>query len=608
MTAVATASASADADHLPIADGPATRRAAWALIRSDLRAFLLMLVLTVLATLAGLAGPYLLGRIINDVDAGSDVARIDRTAAAIAAFAVLQFVLTRYALLVAQRFGERAAATIREQFLDRVLALPSRVVEKFSLGDLAARATGDVATVSTTMRYAGPDVLVATAQAVLILVAVLVTNLWLGLCAIVALSGVWFATRWYLRRARTAYLAAGAANSALAEVIATTAAGARTVEALGMQEQRRAAMSAAIERARETRLRALRLRTVLFPSVDISYVLPLVAVLLVGVLLYRDGSVSLGAIVACALYLRQLSGPIDAFEVWVDQLQSSGASYARLEGIAELGFPGESTPREPQGSGIVVSGVNYAYEGRDDVLHDIDLDLEPGERLAVVGASGAGKSTLARLIAGLDKPRTGSVTVGGVAVSELPVSVLRRHVVLVTQEHHVFRGTIRDNLLIARPSATDDELQSSLAAVGADWYTALPDGLDTELGSEVQTLDAGRAQQVALARVVLADPHTLILDEATAMLDPTTARRTERALSAVLAGRTVLAIAHRLHTAHDADRVAVMNQGRLVDLGAHDDLIARGGTYADLWAAWHDAGATPTVGLGPLTRDPDRHD
>lgn len=579
-------SAPTDSDLLPIADGDATRRAGWRLVRQDPRSFSLMLVLSTMATVAGLGGPYLLGQIINDVTSRADVSRIDLAAAGIVGFAVLQFVLTRYARLVAERFGERAAADVREKFLARVLTMPARVVEKSSLGDLATRATGDVTTVSNAMRYAAPDVLIAVMQSVLILVAVLAADPLLGLCGAASLSGIWFATRWYLRRARTAYLDMGAANSTLAEVIATTAAGARTVEALGLQEERLAASTAAIEWSRITRITALRLRTVLFPVVDISFVLPLVAVLLIGSLRYWDGSISLGAVVACALYLRQLSGPLEIFEIWIDQLQSAAASFARLEGLADLADVPEDAARVPCGTRIELSGVHYAYDGRNAVLNGIDLTLESGERLAVVGASGAGKSTLARLIAGIDKPRLGLVTVGGISVSEVPLSQLRHEVVLVTQEHHIFRGTVRDNLLMARSDATDDDLRSALAAVDAEWLAELEEGLDTELGAEVRSLDVGQAQQLALARVVLADPHSLILDEATAMLDPTTARRTERALSAVLAGRTVLAIAHRLHTAHDADRVAVMDTGRLVELGTHDELVALGGTYASLWAAW----------------------
>lgn len=187
----------------------------------------------------------------------------------------------------------------------------------------------------------------------------------------------------------------------------------------------------------------------------------------------------------------------------------------------------------------------------------------------------------------MDVPRTGSVTVGGVPVADLTPDRLRRQVVLVTQEHHVFLGTVRDNLRIAAPSATDAELRAALAAVGAEWAGELPDGLDTDLGHAGHRPDGAQAQQLALARVVLADPHTLILDEATALLDPRTARHTERALAAVLEGRTVIAIAHRLQTAHDADRVAVMEDGRITELGAHDDLVAADGAYAALWRSWH---------------------
>ncbi|MEW1848125.1 ABC transporter ATP-binding protein, partial [Nonomuraea angiospora] len=232
-------------------------------------------------------------------------------------------------------------------------------------------------------------------------------------------------------------------------------------------------------------------------------------------------------------------------------------------------------------------GVRYAYDGGPDVLRGVDLTVRPGERLAIVGPSGAGKTTLGRLLAGVDAPRTGTVTVGGVPVAALDPVRLRERVVLVTQEHHVFLGTVRDNLRIAAPSATDAELRAALATVGADWIDDLPDGLGADLGPGGHRPDGAQAQQLALARVVLADPHTLILDEATALLDPRTARHTERALAAVLDGRTVIAIAHRLQTAHDADRVAVMQDGRLTELGTHHDLVAAGGTYAELWRSWH---------------------
>ncbi|WP_392751398.1 ABC transporter ATP-binding protein [Streptomyces sp. LN590] len=566
------------------------RRAAVRLVRQDGRAFAVLLALNALAAGAGLVAPWLLGRVIDEVRAGGGVGTVDRLALTILVFALAQLLLARYAGLVGHRFGERTLARVREQFADRALALPASMVERAGTGDLTTRGTTDVAAVGTTLRDVGPDVLIAAVQALFILGAVFVLNPLLGACGVLGLLGIWFAVRWYLRRALTAYLAEGAANSALGEQLAATAAGARTVEALGLQQSRIDACHQAIEECRRTRTRTLFLRSVLFPAVDISYVVPVAGVLLIGGVLHGHGAMSLGAVVASALYLRQLSQPLDTILQRVEQLQSSSASFARVEGIGVVPQVPPARSRTPADDRIAVTGVHYAYGGGGDdadVLHGVDLTVRPGEHLAIVGPSGAGKTTLGRLLAGVDVPRTGSVTVGGVPVAGLTPDRLRRQVVLVTQEHHVFLGTVRDNLRIAAPSATDAELRAALAAVGAEWTGELPDGLDTDLGHAGHRPDGAQAQQLALARVVLADPHTLILDEATALLDPRTARHTERALAAVLEGRTVIAIAHRLQTAHDADRVAVMEDGRITELGAHDDLVAADGAYAALWRSWH---------------------
>ncbi|MFF2433678.1 ABC transporter ATP-binding protein [Streptomyces sp. NPDC058107] len=575
---------------LPVAEPFRIRRAAVRLVRQDGRAFAVLLALNALAAGAGLVAPWLLGRVIDEVRAGGGVGTVDRLALTILVFALAQLLLARYAGLVGHRFGERTLARVREQFADRALALPASMVERAGPGDLTTRGTTDVAAVGTTLRDVGPDVLIAAVQALFILGAVFVLDPLLGACGVLGLLGIWFAVRWYLRRALTAYLAEGAANSALGEQLAATAAGARTVEALGLQQSRIDACHQAIEECRRTRTRTLFLRSVLFPAVDISYVVPVAGVLLIGGVLHGHGAMSLGAVVASALYLRQLSQPLDTILQRVEQLQSSSASFARVEGIGVVPHVPSARSRTPADDRIAVTGVHYAYGGGGDdadVLHGVDLTVRPGEHLAIVGPSGAGKTTLGRLLAGVDVPRTGSVTVGGVPVAGLTPDRLRRQVVLVTQEHHVFLGTVRDNLRIAAPSATDAELRAALAAVGAEWSGELPDGLDTDLGHAGHRPDGAQAQQLALARVVLADPHTLILDEATALLDPRTARHTERALAAVLEGRTVIAIAHRLQTAHDADRVAVMEDGRITELGAHDDLVAADGAYAALWRSWH---------------------
>jgi ABC-type multidrug transport system fused ATPase/permease subunit len=566
------------ATTLPIAGPRRVARAAGRLITADKRAVTFTLLLNVLSAVASLGAPYLLGRIIDDVTGSHRGDRIDLLAGAVLVCAVAQTLLARWALLLGYRFGERTAARVRVNFLSRALALPASVIERVPPGDLAARGTTDVDAVASTLRDVLPGVFVAAMQGLFLVGAVLVLDLRLGLAALLGLSGILAATRWYLKRARDAYLEEGAANSELAEELAATTAGARTIEAFRLHDSRLTVGRAAIARTKRSRLATLRLRSVYFPATEGSYNIPIVFVLLVGGLLYFDGRVTLGTVAAATLYLRQLVGPMDTILIWIEQLQSSSASFARIEGLAEVPPGPASVTTTPADDRIEVTGVRYAYPGGPDVLHDVDLTVQPGERLAIVGLSGAGKSTLGRLLAGVDRPPSGTVTVGGVAVADLPPDVLRRQVVLVTQEHHVFRETLRNNLMVVAP---DDRLREALRTVGADWAT----DLDADLGENPPT--GAQAQQLALARVLLADPHTVILDEATALLDPRAARAAERALAAVLHNRTVIAIAHRLQTAHDADRIAVMDDGRIIELGTHHDLITRDGPYAALWQQWH---------------------
>jgi ATP-binding cassette subfamily C protein len=575
---------------LPVAEPVEVRRAAWRLIHSDRAAFVVVLLTNCAAAGAGLLGPWLVGLIVSRVQAGAGIAAVDRLGLLVLLAAAAQFVIGRQARYLGYRFGERTAARLREQLTDRLMGLPARVVERAGTGDLTSRATTDATLVSFVLRDAAPEMVFALVQALIIVVAVVLLSPLLGVVALVALVALPVVLRWYLRRARSAYLVQGAANAEVADVLASTAAGARTVEALGLQERRTTACSTAITAATAAQLRTLALRSVFFPTIDISTALAVGAVFAVGGLRYLDQQMSLGTVVAAVLYLRQLSTPIDTVLIWVETLQSSAASFARLEGLASPAERPRPTrtggPAPPVGQQIVVSDVHYAYDD-SDVLHGVSLDLRAGEQLAVVGSSGAGKSTLGRLIAGVDRPRAGRVTVAGADVADLAPEQLRQHVVLVTQEQHVFADPLRANLTIAAPRATDDELRAALRVLGADWFDDLPDGLDTDLGTH--QLGGAQAQHVALARVLLANPHTLVLDEATALLDPSAARRTEQALAATIRSRTIIAVAHRLETARDADRIAVMEDGRITELGRHDELIATETSYAALWRAWTGA-------------------
>ncbi|HEX8510523.1 MAG TPA: ABC transporter ATP-binding protein, partial [Propionibacteriaceae bacterium] len=310
-------------------------------------------------------------------------------------------------------------------------------------------------------------------------------------------------------------------------------------------------------------------------------------VLLLGGYGYIRGWVSLGQITAATLYVQALVEPLARLIRNVDRLQVGIASTTRLLGIAAVEQDREPGTALPHGNRLVGRDLRFAYREGRDVLHGVDLVLRPGERLAIVGPSGSGKSTLGRLISGINRPRTGSVTVGGVELTELPLPVMRTEVALVTQEHHVFVGTVRDNIILAREASSDEAVVEALRTVEAwDWVRRLPKQLDTLLGAGQHKLTPAQAQQIALARLVVADPHTLVLDEATSLIDPRTARHLEGSMAALLEGRAAVAIAHRLHTAHDADRIAVVIDGRIAELGSHAELVAANGEYASLWRAW----------------------
>lgn len=547
-----------------------------------------MLTFNVLAAVAALVVPRLLGDLVDDAASGTPFAQTDQVILVVAGIVVAQGVLTALAKRASAVLGYDLLAAAREHVVATVLRLPLGRVEAASSGDLVTRITSDVNKMSQSVRWALPHLVTSASMVVLTVVALLLNSWLLTLPLVLSAVLLFFAVRSYLRRAIAGYVTESATYSDINSSITESVEGARTVEALGLDGVRHGHLEDRIAVSAQAERYTMSLRNLLFAVIDFAFQIPLVFVVLLGAWGYGAGLVTIGQVTTAAIYLQLLVGPLDRMIMVLDTLQVGVAATTRLLGVSEV--PDDRTPGEalPAGTDVVGRDLRFAYREGHDVLHGVDVRLRPGERLAIVGPSGSGKSTLGRLIAGINRPRTGDVRVGDVDVMDLPLATLRTEVCLVTQEHHVFVGTLRDNIVLAREgAATDAEVRAALAAVDAsDWVQRLPQGLETMLGRGRTELTPSQAQQVALARLVIADPHTLVLDEATSLIDPQTARHLEGSMAALLDDRTVVAIAHRLHTAHDADRIAVVIDGRIAELGSHDDLLDADGEYAHLWHTW----------------------
>ncbi|MFI0859284.1 ABC transporter ATP-binding protein [Streptomyces smyrnaeus] len=580
-------SAPEDVTILPVGSPATVRSYVRELLWRHRRSFLLIVAVNSVAVVASMVGPALLGGLVDDLAAGDRELQLGRITVWFTLALLVQTVFTQQVRLRGAMLGEEMLADLREDFLVRSVGLPPSVLERAGTGDLLSRITTDIDRLADAMRKAVPQLAIGLVWAALLIGALCVTAPPLALTVVLALPVLVVGCRWYFRRAPHAYRAEAAGYAAVAAALAETVDAGRTVEAHRLGARRVALSERRVAEWTAWERRTLWLRTVLFPTVNLSNMLIMGGVLLLGGVFVLQGWISVGQLTTGALLAQMLVEPVGLILRWYDELQVAQVSLARLVGVREI-EPEGGSGTAPEGKEVRAREVRFGYHADVDVLHGVTLEVAPGSRVALVGPSGAGKSTLGRLLAGIYGPRRGEVTLGGAELSELPAEEVRRHVALVNQEHHVFVGTLRDNLLLARQGAEDAELWAALGAVDADgWVRALGDGLDSEVGSGGLTVTPAQAQQIALARLVLADPHTLVLDEATSLLDPRAARHLERSLAKVLEGRTVVAIAHRLHTAHDADVIAVVEDGRISELGSHRTLVAANGPYAALWRSWH---------------------
>ncbi|MBT2900011.1 ABC transporter ATP-binding protein [Streptomyces sp. McG3] len=597
------------AELLPIATPARTRAALRALIRPDRGLALTGIGVLVAATAVGLLVQPLLGRIVDIVADGRPAGDLTLPVVLLVAVAAVQGVTTTIGLTRVARLGETVLARLREQFVERALDLPADRLERAGAGDLTARVTGDVARVAEAVRSALPEMARSLLAILLTLGALALLDVRFLLAALLAVPVQLLTARWYVTRALTLYADQRVANGAQQQQLLETIGGAVTVRGHRLEDQHTERGAGRSRKAVELTMRSVNLVLGFYGRLHIAEYIGLAAVLVAGFFLVGDGAVSIGTATAAALYFHSLFGPVNAALVLLDDAQSAAAGLARLVGVTDLdggaeppGVPhqksgshtrtrphqetGPHQQRTASGAAVAVDAVSHAYGPGRPVLHEVSLTLRPGEHVALVGTSGAGKSTLARIVAGVQQPTSGTVTA--------PAGAGDPSVVLVTQEVHVFTGTLAEDLRLARPDATDAELRKALSTVHAlDWAEALPDGLDTVVGEGGHRLDPARAQQLALARLVLADPALAVLDEATAEAGSAGARVLERSAEAALAGRTALIVAHRLTQAVAADRVVVLEAGRVVESGPHEELRDADGPYAALWRAWSGSRTAP---------------
>jgi ATP-binding cassette subfamily B protein len=545
---------------------------------SSLRPYRHRIFVALVVLLAGLAttlaGPALVGWMINDGLVHHRSMRVITIAgAAYVAVSVAYFVLTRVQTLMVSGIGETYLNDLRKRVFSHLLAQPLVFFESESSGQLLSRMTADIDVLETLVQSGLSSFVTSIGLFVAIMAVLVVMSPLLFIVVVICLVPAVVSAARYRKTSSKVY---GHVRELIGDALASLDEGLAGVDG----ELDTVAMSSRF-----------------FPKIELSGVLSSAVVLVAGALLVNAHLTTVGTVAAFVLYLANLFNAITSLSALFDLLQSSGAALATVYKLLAVG-PSMVDPERPallpDSGALELRSVDFAYRGEDGddggerlVLEGVDLRIEAGERLALVGPTGGGKSTLAKLAGRLYDPLSGSVHFGGVDLRQALLSHIRERIVVLPQEGFLFRGTVLENVALGRPGATLDDARDAVRKLGlSDWVASLGQGEETDVGERGSHLSAGERQLVSLARAALTDPAVLIMDEATSSIDPGTERQAEAALAALAEGRTVIVIAHRLGAAERADRVAVVRDGALAELGSHDELIEADGHYARLFAAW----------------------